>query len=72
MNLKLFLKNVSNYFTLKPLSLLILGRKLFLSRRKVIFNDFKKELIPVIRFCGLDAVVLIPGFPSNTITLSAR
>merc|ERR1711972_407694 len=52
-------------------SLLIRGRKLLGSRRKVISIFFRNKFIPSTKFVGGFAQVLTPGWPSKTITRSA-
>lgn len=61
-----------NSLTLTDLSLLILGRKLFGSRRKVMPRSCKNLFMPLRRASGVWAVVLTDGLPSKTITRSAR
>ena len=58
--------------TLTECSLLILGLKLDGSLLKVISRDAKNLFIPVKRDWGELAVVSTEGFPSNTMTRSAK
>ena len=58
--------------TFTEFNLLILGLKLDGSLLKVISKDFKNLFIPVRRDWGEFAVVSMDGWPSNTMTRSAK
>lgn len=64
--------NATVVLTLTDRSLLMRGRKLLGSRRKVIPRSCKKRFMPLRRASGVWAVVLTDGLPSKTITRSAR
>lgn len=60
------------YDTFTEFVLLIRGRKLFGSLRKVMPSSSKNLFIPASKVCGALATELTEGSPSNTITLSAK
>lgn len=70
MNKKMIFENQNG--TLTDPFLLILGLKLFGSRRKVIPSSSKNLFIPLRSASGVCAVVSTDGLPSKTITRSAK